>query len=98
MKKTFIGMTFDEQAKFFKESERECEQLQEIARKFDKDNKRHARRQAKIASLKAEIARLEVKNKRDWQIWLAAMGRSIEHNRRIKAMFDELNQSGYKLA
>ena len=92
---TFIGVPFEVYNKFLKQEDAKNEQLDAIAKKYDK---RYERRESKIASLKREIERLEERQNHERQIWHNVLDRHIARNKRICAMFDELTaakENGY---
>ena len=92
---TFIGVPFEVYHKFIEQEDAENEQLDAIAKKYDK---RYERRESKIASLKREIERLETRQEQERRIWHNVLDRHIARNKRICAMFDELTaakENGY---
>lgn len=92
---TFVGVPFEVYHKFIEQEDAENEQLDAIAKKYDK---RYERRESKIASLKREIERLEERQNHERQIWHNVLDRHIARNKRICDMFDELTaakENGY---
>lgn len=87
---TFIGVDFEARNAFLEEQEHENQQIEEIAKHFDR---RMKKRDAVIEKLRAELARLEAKSDAERKVWHAAMDRHIARNRHICKLFDELKEA-----